>query len=115
MTISTFDLAIRNMFSVHELGGIPGAEDFTFIMALEAFPLRDMTIPLNHIDVTSLTGHPPFNVPPVIEVPTLDLDISFRFDVARSAPSYSTRDAFVLSSKACPVEMADKTVSLVNR
>jgi hypothetical protein len=98
MTISTFHLVIRNMLSVHEERGIFRIQNFGLFMALEAFPLRDMTIPLNHIDVTLLTGHPPFNVPPMIEVPTLDLDISFRFDVARIATSYSARDAFLLSS-----------------
>jgi hypothetical protein len=80
MTISTFDLVIRNMLSVHERRGIFRIQNFGLFMALEAFPLRDMTIPLNHINVTLLTGHPPFNVPPVIEAPTLDLDISFRFE-----------------------------------
>jgi hypothetical protein len=57
-----------------------------------------MTISLNDMNMALLAGAPPGDILPVIEIPTLDLDISFRFDVARSATSYSTRDAFLLSS-----------------
>jgi hypothetical protein len=102
------------MFLMHELRGIFTPQDFRLTMALETFPLRDMAIPLKNMDMAPLTGHPSGNILPMIECPTFDLDIPFRFNVTGGATPYGTRNAFLLPSCASTVEMTDKTVSLVN-
>jgi hypothetical protein len=42
------------------------------------------------------------------------LNISFGLDVARSAISYSARNAFFFSSQASPIKVTNETVGLVN-
>jgi hypothetical protein len=109
-----FDLMIRHMLSVEGLGGVFGDEDFRFVVALQALPLRDMGIPLDHTEMALLAGDPPFNIFPMIEIPALDIDIAFGGDVAGGAASHRTRDAVILSLRAGLVIMADKTVDLMN-
>jgi hypothetical protein len=50
----------------------------------------------------------------MIEVPAFDLNVPFGFDVARGTSSNSTRDTFLLPSRASPVKVTNKTVSFVN-
>jgi hypothetical protein len=114
VAICTFDLVVGDMIFVHELRGIFGAQYFGFIVALDAFPLRDMAVPLHHIVVAPITDDLPCNILPMIKIPTFDFNISFGFDMARGTPSYSTRNAFLLPSWASLVVVADETVDLVN-
>jgi hypothetical protein len=58
-------------------------------MALYTFPLRDMTIPLDHTEMAFLTGHPPGNIFLMIEIPAFDLDIPFRLNMTGSTTSDS--------------------------
>ena len=97
MAGSTFDLMIRHMFSVEGLGAVFGNENFWFVMALQTLSLRHMGIPLNHTEMTLLAGDPSFNIFPMIEIPTLDVDIAFGGDVAGGATSNRTGDAVLLS------------------
>jgi hypothetical protein len=73
-----------------------------------------MTIPLNHAGVASLTGNPSCNILPMIETPTFDLNIPFRFDMARSTPTDRTRNTLLISSRTRLVIMADETVDFMN-
>jgi hypothetical protein len=82
VTVSTFDLMVCDVILVHELGGNLGIQSFGFLVALEAFPLRNMTVPLNNIDMALLARDAPCNVLSVIESPPLDFNVPFRFDVA---------------------------------
>jgi hypothetical protein len=99
---------------MHELRGIFTPQDFRFTMALETFPLRHMAIPLKNTDMALLTGHPSGNILSMIKTPAFDLNIPLGFNVAGGTISYSTRNTFLLPSWASLVEMADKTISLVN-
>jgi hypothetical protein len=105
---------IGHMFLMHELRGILGAHYLKFGMALTTFPLRDMAIPSNDIEMTLLASHPSRNILPMIKIPTLDFDISLRFDVARGTTPYGTGNAFLLPFGSCMVKMANKTVGLMN-
>ena len=77
VTARAFDLMVGDMFLMHELRGILRTQEDRLIMTFHTFSLRDMAIPLNHTEVTFLTGHPSCDILSVIEVPTLDLDIPF--------------------------------------
>jgi len=114
VAVSTFDLEIRNMLSVHEDRGIFCIQNFGLFMALETLPFRDMTISLNDMNMALLAGAPPGDILPVIEIPALDVDVAFGFNVARGTPSYGTGDTLLLSSWTCLIEMTDKTVRLMN-
>jgi hypothetical protein len=73
-----------------------------------------MTIPLNNVDMAPLTDDPSGNILPVIEIPPLDFDISFGFDMAGGASTYRTRNTLLFTLLADLVVMADETVDLVN-
>jgi hypothetical protein len=98
MAICAFDLVVRDMVLMNELGGILGAQYSRFIVALYTFPLRDMGVSLNNIDMTLLTGHSPGDILSVIETPTFDLNVPFGLNVARGATAYSARNAFLFTS-----------------
>jgi len=83
-------------------------------MAFDTFSLWHMAIPLNNTEMASLTGHSPRNIFPVIEVPTFDLDVPFRLNMAGSAAPYGTRNAFFFPSWTSFVIVADETVNLMN-
>jgi hypothetical protein len=83
-------------------------------MALDALPFRNMTIPLNDVDMAPLTDHPSGNILPVIEIPPLDFNISFGFDMTGGASTYRTRNTLLFTPLAGLVVMADETVDLVN-
>jgi hypothetical protein len=100
---------------MHELSGIFGQKDIGFIMALDAFSLRDMAVPLNHIVMASLAFHSPCNILPVVKTPAFDLDIPFGFNVAGSATSYCARDAFLFPFQASTIKVTYHTIGLVNR
>ena len=114
MAICAFDLMIGDMILMHELRGIFGAQYFRFIMTLDTFPFRDMTVPLNDIDMALLTGHPSCNILPMIEIPAFDLDVPFGLDVAGGTPSYGTRNAFLFPFRASLIVVTDETVDLMN-
>jgi len=83
-------------------------------MALDALPLRNMSIPLNDVDMASLTDHPSGNILPVIEIPPLDFDISLGLDMTGGASTYSTRNTLLFTLLASLVIMADETVDFMN-
>jgi len=114
MAIGAFDFMVGHMISMHELRGIFGAQYFWLIVALNTFPLRNVTIPLNNTDMAPLTGNPSGNILPVIEIPPLDFNVSFGFDMTGGTSSYRTRNALLLTPRARLVVMADETIDLVN-
>jgi hypothetical protein len=114
VAVGTFDLTIRDMFLMHEGGGMPRVEYLGFMMALETLPFRDMTVSLNDMNMALLAGDPPGDILPVIEIPALDADVAFRLNVTRSAPPHGTRDAFLFSCRPCTIKMADETVGFVD-
>jgi hypothetical protein len=115
MARDTFDLMVRYMVSVDELGGVFGDNDFRFVVAFQALSLRDMGIPLNHAEMTLLASNPSVDILPVIKVPTLDVDIAFGCDMAGGATPDRTGDAVFFSLWPGLVVMADETVDFVNR
>lgn len=114
MAIRTFDLMVGDMLLMHKLRGVFGCQDVRFIMALDAFPLRDTAVSLNHIDMASLTLHPSCNIFPMVEIPVFDLNIPLRLYMAGDTTSHSTGDALLLTLRACSKVMADETVDLVD-
>jgi len=85
MTVGTFDLMIGDVFLMEHLRSIFCAQKNGLVVALDAFSLRDVSIPLNHADMTFLTSDPSFNILPVIETPVFDLDVSLRLKMTRGA------------------------------
>jgi len=78
VAIGAFDLVVGDMFFVHQLRGIfRGQEDRFHYDIRRNFPSGDMAIPLHDAEMALLAGDPPGNILFVIEVPPLDLDISF--------------------------------------
>jgi len=114
MAIGAFDFMIRDMILMHELRGILRGQQFRLIMALDTLPFRNMTIPLNNVDMAPLTDNPSGNILPVIEIPPLDFNISFGFDMTGGASPYRTRNTLLFTLLAGLVVMADETVDLVN-
>jgi hypothetical protein len=82
-----FDLVVGDMFLVHQLRGIFRAQEDRFIMTFQALSFRDMAISLYNAEMTLLASDPSGNIFFVIEVPTLDLDISLRLHVAGGTSS----------------------------
>jgi hypothetical protein len=114
MTIHTLDFVVGDMVLMHELRGIFGVQYFGLMMALETLSLRDMAISLNDMNVAPLAGDPPGDIPPVIEIPALDIDVAFGLNVAGGAPSHRARDAFLFPFGPCPIEMTDEAVRLMD-
>jgi len=114
MAIGAFDFMIRDMILMHELRSIFSAQYFWFIMALDTLPFRNMTIPLNDVDMAPLTNNPSGNILPVIEIPPLNFDISFGLDMTGGASTYRTRNTLFFTLLAGLVIMADETVDFVN-
>jgi hypothetical protein len=115
MAMRAFDLMIRDMIFVLELRGVLGAQDLGFVMTLDTLSFRYVAVPLDHIEMTLLTGHPSFDVFPMVETPTLDFDVSLRLEVARGATADRTGKTFFLSFRASLVIVTDETVGFVNR
>jgi len=82
VAIGAFDLVVSDMFFMHQFGGIFRGQEDRFIMTFYALSFGDMAIPLYDAEMALLAGDPSGNILLVIEVPTLDLDISFRLHVA---------------------------------
>jgi hypothetical protein len=114
MATHTFNLVVGDMIFMHELRRIFRVQYFGFTMALETLPLRDMSISLNDMNVALLAGDPPGDIPPVIEIPALDVDVAFGLNVARVAPSHCAGDAFLFPFGPCPIKMTDETVRLMD-
>jgi hypothetical protein len=83
-------------------------------MTLYAFPLGDMAISLDNAEMALLTGDPSGNILLMIEVPTLDFDISFGLDVAGSTSSDGARNAVLLSLGAGLVIVTDEAVDFMD-
>jgi hypothetical protein len=83
-------------------------------MAFHTFSLWDMAIALDHAEMALFAGHPSCDILPMIETPAFDLNIPFRFDMARSTPADRTRDTLFFSSRTRLVIMADETVDFMN-
>lgn len=90
VTIRTLDLVVSNVIPVHKLGGVPSRQDSRFVMALQTFPLGDMGVSLNDIDMTPLAGHPPGDVFAVIKIPPFHIDIPFGLHMTGRATPYRT-------------------------
>jgi hypothetical protein len=106
---------IRNVFPVKGLRRVFCHEYFRFIMAFETLAFRHMGIPLNHTEMTLLAGNPAINIFTMVEIPTFDIDVAFRRNVAGGATSYRAGDAVLLSLWASFVVMTDKAVDFMNR
>jgi hypothetical protein len=114
VAICAFDLVVGDMILMHELRGIFGPQYLGFFMTLSTFPLRDMTISLNDINMAFFAGYPSFNILPMIEAPTFNFNVPFGLNMTRGATAYSTRNALLLSSCPNPVVMTDEAVDFVN-
>jgi hypothetical protein len=114
MAIRTFDLVVGDMLLMHELSGIFGRKDLGFIMALDAFSLWDMAIPLNHIVMASLTFHSSCNILPVVKVPAFNFDIPFGLRMAGDTASHGTRKAFLFPLWTSPVVVTDEAVGFMD-
>jgi hypothetical protein len=114
VTIGALDLMVGHMILVHELGRIFRRQDFRLIMALNTFSFRNMTIPLNDMDMASFAGDPSGNILPVIETPSLNLDIPFGFDMAGGTSSYGTGNTLFLSTRTGIIVMTDEAIDLMN-
>jgi hypothetical protein len=114
VALGAFELVIRYVVLVKRFGRILGAQDFRFIVTLHALPLRDVTVPLDNTDMTSLAGYSSCDVLPVIEVPSIHFDIPFGLKVAGSTSPDGAREAILLTFWACLVVVTDETVGLVN-
>jgi hypothetical protein len=114
MAIGAFDFMIRDMILMHELRGILSGQQFRLIMALDTLPFRNMTIPLNDVDMAPLTDNPSGNILPVIEIPPLDFNISFGLNMAGGTSTYRTRNTLLFTLLAGLIVMADETVDFVN-
>jgi hypothetical protein len=105
---------VGDMFFMHDLRGIFGTQYHRFIMTLKTLSLWHMAIPLNHTEMTFLTGHPSGDIFPVIKIPTFDFNIPFGFDMTRSTTPYSTGNALLLPSRTSLVIVADEAVDSMN-
>jgi hypothetical protein len=114
VTIRAFDLVVRDMILMHELRGVFRAQDFWLIMTLNTFPLGNMAISLNDVDMAFLACHPPGNIFPMVETPTLDINVSFGLDVTRGTSPNGTRDALLLPFRPSPVVMTDEAVDFMD-
>ena len=114
VAIGAFDLVIGNMVFMHELRGILGAQYFWFIMTLDTFSFRNMSIPLNDTKMAFLTGYPSCNILPMIETPSINFNISLRCEVTRGATPYSTRKALPLPFGTSLIVMADEAVGFMD-
>jgi hypothetical protein len=83
-------------------------------MTLDTLPFRNMTVPLNNVDMAPLADNSSGNILPVIEIPPLDFNISFGFDMTGGASTYRTRNTLLFTPLAGLVVMADEAVNLVN-
>jgi hypothetical protein len=90
VAICAFDLVVGDMILMHELRGIFGAQYFRYIMALDTFSLWNMGVSLHDIVMALLTGHPSFNILPMIETPTFDLNVPFGLNMTRGTTAYGT-------------------------
>ena len=115
MTRGTFDFMIRHVFSVKRLRRIFCNKDFRFVMAFNAFSLRHMGIPLNHAEMTLLARNPSLDILSVIEIPTLDIDITFGCDVAGGATSDGAGNAVLFPLWTGFIVVADEAVDFMNR
>jgi hypothetical protein len=83
----TFDLVVSDMFLMHELRCKFRTQEDRLIMTFHALAFRDMAIPLYDTEMALLASDPSGNILFVIEAPTLDPDIPFRFHVAGGTAS----------------------------
>ena len=114
VAIGALNLMVRHMVLMHELRGIFRRQNFRLIMALDAFSFWNVTVPLNHMNVTPLTGNPSGNILPVIEIRAFYFDVSFGFNMAGGASSNGAGNALLLSLRASLIVMTDETIDLMN-
>jgi hypothetical protein len=110
-----FDLVVRNMFLMHELGGIFRAQEDGFIMTFYTLSLGDVAVSLHNAEMALLAGDPSGNILFVIEAPSFDLDIPFGFDMAGGTSSHGTRDTRLFTLWTSLVIVTDETVDFMNR
>jgi hypothetical protein len=65
--------------------------------------------------VASFTGNPSRDIFSVIKIPSLNVDVSFRLNVAGGAPSHRTRKAVLLPFGTRFEVVTNKTVGFVDR
>jgi hypothetical protein len=114
VAICAFDLVVGNMILMHELRGIFGPQYLGFFMTLSTFPLRDMTISLNDINMAFFAGYPSFNILPMIEAPTFNFNVSFGLNMTGGTTTDGARNTFLFPSLTSPVVMTDETIGFVN-
>jgi hypothetical protein len=74
-----------------------------------------MAIPLQYAEMASFTGNSSRDVFSMIKVPSLNVDVSFRLNVAGGAPSHRTRKAVLLPFGTRLEVVTDKTIGFVDR
>jgi len=114
VAIGAFDLVVGDMILMYELRGVLGAQYCRFIMALDTFSFRNMSIPLNNTEVAFLTGNPSFDILPMIETPSINFNISLRCEMTRGTTPHSTRKALPFPFGTSLVVVADETVGFMN-
>jgi hypothetical protein len=87
MARGALNLVVRNVVSVKRGRGILRHEDLRFVVAFEALPFGHVAIPLDHAHMTFLAGNSSLDVFPMVEVPSLDVDVPFGLDVTCGAAS----------------------------
>jgi hypothetical protein len=83
-------------------------------MAFNTFSFWHMAVPLNDAEMAFLTGHPPSNILPMIEVPAFNPDVPFGLDMAGSTASYGTGNTFLLSFWSGLIIMTNEAVDFVH-
>jgi hypothetical protein len=114
VAICAFDLVVGNMILMHELRGIFGPQSLGFFMTLSTFPLRDMTISLNDINMAFFAGYPSCNILPMIEAPTFNFNVSFGLNMTGGTTTDGARNTFLFPSLTSPVVVTNEAVDFVN-
>jgi len=84
-------------------------------VALDALSFWNMAIPLQYAEMASFTGNSSRDIFSVIKVPSLNVDVSFRLNVAGGTSSHRTRKAVLLPFGTRLKVVTDKTIGFVDR
>jgi hypothetical protein len=106
---------IRDMILVQSLRGVLGRQQLGFIVALHTFSFRNMAIALDDAEMTFFTRHTPGNIFSMIKVPSFNIDVSFRLNVAGGTSSHRTRKAVFFPFGTGLKIVTDKTIGFMNR
>ena len=84
-------------------------------MALDALPFWNVAVSLQDAEVASFARNPSRDIFSVIKVPSFNVDVSFRLNVAGGAPSHRTGNAVLLPFGPRLEVVTDKTIGFVDR